>query len=153
MCIRDRTYFTVPHLHREDNRKKAAEQKKDRVREQVRRLREDYAAFVGANEGDAVPEQRLPRSQTIIDPVLEESLAEEGKSKLEEVRLVMEWECERKRLRLEKLQRTYLDSLVVESISLRAFRTDHSVSSFRTLALDPAPVSYTHLTLPTIPLV
>ena len=121
----------------EDNRIRAAEKKKDGVREVINELRRDFRTLLAVNAADT-PEQRLDREEFDIDPQLRESLVAEGRHRCEEVAKTHEWETLRTELQLKKLRDRFLEQVDVEGMELRSFKTGLGVSSFRTVQLSEA---------------
>lgn len=115
----------------EDNKFRLAEIEKDKVRQVIQDLRQDFEALLKENENDD-PETQLPRDAFDIDNELIASLMEEGKQQLEEVIKETQWNVNLSKAKLEKLKRFFLNGVLVDSISLAAFNEKYSVQSFRT---------------------
>ena len=68
-------------------------------------------------------------SQTIL------ATEEQNEEKLRIARKELEWDSEKSSIALHKLKSLFLDTMAVERIVLRAFKTNRVVSSFRTAEL------------------
>lgn len=120
----------------EDDRVAAAEKKKQRMRLEIAELRKEFVFLLRKNAALDRTSQ-LPRDAFELDPQLRQSLEAEAQSKIEEVRAELAWISEKHSIALQKLRAKFLDHLVVEHISLRAFHTGVVVTCFRTPQLPP----------------
>jgi len=116
----------------EDQKRRLAEAKKEKVRQQVQELQADFKALVEKNS--ILPEHlQLREDELLIDPEYAALLEEEGEALVSEVKRECEYESEKAERRLSKLRERYLEPLETELTHLSAFLTGQKVSSF------PAP--------------
>lgn len=120
----------------EDDRMDAAEKKKQLVRLEVEELRKEFQFLLKKNES-LEASQRLPREAFDLDPKLKEQLEKDAQEKIDMVHKELAWISEKHDLALRKLRSKFLDNLIVEHIRMSSFRTDISVSCFRTPELPP----------------
>ena len=118
----------------EDNRRREAEIRKNEQRAKIADLRRRYEALVEENSR-AIPGQQLTREEMQLDPKVAQRLIAEGDRKCEEVEKIMRFESEKKQLAVEKLQRMFLANVAVEGITMKTFRTNMKVRSFRVATL------------------
>lgn len=116
----------------EDNRKLDAEKKKETVRARIAQIRTEFLKLVQRNRDDLDESQRLPPSDFDFDPEHKEQLLQQQQDKVLEARRETAWLAEKYSLALAKLRAKFLGSLLVEQIPLSSFRTQLTVSSFRT---------------------
>jgi len=120
----------------EDDRQAAAEKKKQAMRLEVAELRKEFVQLLRQNAA-LDKTQRLPRDAFELDPTLRAELEQEAQQKIDEVRAELAWISEKHSLALQKLRAKFLDNLLVEHISLRAFNDNIAVACFRTPELPP----------------
>ena len=118
----------------EDNAKRIAEIKKQKVRASIVNLRERYMVLFRANQA-ADPSVRLSSDECALDAAVVRRLVAAGDAKCEEVEKILRWESEKCQLAVEKLQSKFLSSIAVEGIELKTFQTNNVVRSFRTTTL------------------
>ncbi|CAN0406190.1 unnamed protein product, partial [Ectocarpus sp. 12 AP-2014] len=114
----------------DDNRRKAAEAKKEGVRAIVRQMQAEFARLVEENAA-APPGERLSEADMLIDPGYEEMLERQGKELCEEVTRELEYSREESELHLAKLRRHFMDDVEMECITMKALQWDYEISSFR----------------------
>eukprot|EP00752_Nemacystus_decipiens_P009571 g8551.t1 len=114
----------------DDNRRMAAEAKKEGVRAIIRQMQAEFARLVEEN-ASAPPGERLTEADMLIDPGYEEMLERQGKELCEEVVRELEYSREESELHLAKLQRHFTDNVEMECITMRALQWDYEISSFR----------------------
>ena len=115
----------------EDARKLAAEKKKDGVREVVASMQKEFSDLVKKNS-NLPAEQQLTPDELRVDPEYDEILAEQGRHMIEEVELECAHESEKSSIRVEKLQKEYIDVLDFESFVVHGMKTNLAVPSFPT---------------------
>ena len=121
----------------EDHQRKAADRKKDGVREQIAALQADFCSL-RAEVGELPAGQRLSDEDFIIEPEFFRGLARRGEEKLREVTLELAHPTEIANLALSKLKSRFLDGVEVEEVDLAALQVTGSVvSSFRCVRLPP----------------
>jgi len=121
----------------EDERHELASKKKQRMKMEIAALRKEFQNLLKKND-QLDRDQRLPRTAFELDPRLREEIEVETQARLEEVRAELAWASEKYSLSLQKFRSKFLDPLLVEHMTLSAFRIDGvSVSSFRTQDLPP----------------
>ena len=81
---------------------KLAEEKKLHVRRQIASLRRTFAKLQNRNL-QLPPHLQLGPEAFVMDPDMEKSLVEQGEEKMELVRREMNWESEKHRIGLDKL--------------------------------------------------
>lgn len=114
----------------EDNRRRLAELKKGKIREEVAALQAEFRSLYEENQSD-IEGQQLQESAFRIDPGIEERLTAEHKARIDEVYKEFEWDTVMLEKQLDKLKAYFLDPLLVESIEAHAFQSSTFVSSFR----------------------
>jgi WD40 repeat protein len=114
----------------EDNRRIAAEKKKDQVRETVKNLREEYTALKAEN-AKQIPERRVTAEKFDLEPEFIQSLKEVGEKECREVEKELEFATEQCELAQRKLKSRFLDDVLVELIELKALRSPYCLLSFR----------------------
>ena len=118
----------------EDNKRKAANIKKDKTREAILNLRKRYMVLFKENQAspDAI---KLSLEEVALDADVVKRLISAGDAKCEEVEKILRWESEKRQLAVEKLQKRFLSNVAVEGIDLKTFQTNNVVRSFRTTSL------------------
>eukprot|EP00941_MAST-03F_sp_MAST-3F-sp1_P001512 g1512.t1 len=114
----------------EDNRRRRAEVKKNAVREKIKKLQNEFSVLREENERSEVAFQ-LTKSEMDVDPELTEYFKSLGEKSREEVRKELAWSLEKSKVKLRKLLQCFLDDVLVESITMKAFDSEHRVNSFR----------------------
>ncbi|CAM9684699.1 unnamed protein product [Scytosiphon promiscuus] len=114
----------------DDNRRMAAEAKKEGVRAMIRQMQAEFARLVEEN-ASAPPGERLTESDMLIDPGYDEMLEQQGRELCEEVTRELEYSKQESELHLAKLRRRFTENVEMECITLRALQWDYEVSSFR----------------------
>lgn len=106
-----------------------AEDRKESVRQQLNKLREDFTAFLRRNK-KIPPEEQLTRDEYLVDPLLRQTIQQETEKKKEKVIAELAWISEYKEVQLEKLKKRYFADVAVERIVIHGFKSPHQVSTF-----------------------
>jgi len=120
----------------EDDRMTEAEKKKQLVRQEIQDLRKEFQFMLKKNS-ILEPSQQLEREAFELDPKLRKQLEQEAEEKIAQVEKELAWVSEKHDLALKKLRKKFLDDLIVEHIRLKSFRTNTTVTCFRTPDLPP----------------
>ena len=118
-----------------------AEASKDNVRQYLEQLRSEFNELKGKN-GELAPSAQLTEAEFDLDPELGAVLEAERQAKLDSADAEMAWDRERTQRHLEKLNKRYIDMMVVDGIELIGFRNEHSITSFKVTKL-PAEMEET----------
>lgn len=113
-----------------DDKRTAAEKKKDKVREEIGAIRAEFDQLLQRNAA-LPPTERLSREEFEIDPELMGTLREKSFANVKAVREELAWELEKAQLQTRKLQNKFFDDVAVESIALKSFSSGMMVRSFR----------------------
>eukprot|EP00750_Incisomonas_marina_P000726 INCI1049.1.p1 GENE.INCI1049.1~~INCI1049.1.p1 ORF type:complete len:1846 (+),score=390.53 INCI1049.1:84-5621(+) len=114
----------------EDRRRAAAEAKKEKVRAEIRNLREKMDAIVAENA--QLPEDaQLDVSQFTASDQMKKLFETMGQEELEEVRRQMERDSMIADIALVKIRTKFLDNVEVEALTMKAFNSNHRVATFR----------------------
>ncbi|XP_031554688.1 cilia- and flagella-associated protein 44-like isoform X2 [Actinia tenebrosa] len=124
-----------------DRMMKLAEEKKQNIRRKITNLRKAFKQLMNRNQ-ELPSHVQLKTEEFVVDPKIKEELKAKTQEKMELVRKELEWESEKQSIGLKKLQKRFKDEVECERIVLRAFLTEHLVSSFRASKPD-----YLHLLL------
>jgi len=114
----------------EDQKRSAAEAKKDKKRKEIKVLREEFERVMQGNEALEV-KYRLPQEELIIDKTYYDMLLKRNEVLLEEVQKEEAWRKEFSKLEMEKYKNYYLANVEVNKFVLHALRSDDTVASFR----------------------
>ncbi|GBG93046.1 hypothetical protein CBR_g58401 [Chara braunii] len=117
-----------------DNLIAAANLKKASVREQLAKLREEFAQLIEENMSKP-PREQLPPEEFDIDSGLRGLIETQTQEKIAMAEKELQWESEKKSIALAKLRRWFLDDVEVERVVLRAFMSKRNVTTFRTAKL------------------
>lgn len=120
----------------EDDRMSAAERKKAGIRLEIEQLRKEFQFLLKKNLA-LDPRQRLERDAFELDPKLRLELEKEAQEQISLVQKELAWISEKHAIALQKLRGKFLDTLIVEHITLRSFRMENEVSCYRTPELPP----------------
>lgn len=121
----------------EDNRRKAAEKKKEEVRHVIAALRSDFADLRQRMLSDPNPKRHLSERELIIDQELHEFMVQRGENAVEEVRKELEWLQRKKQIAVEKLKACFLDDVAMDAVRVKSFEGPDEISTFRTRELSP----------------
>ena len=114
----------------EDRRRADADAKKAVIRKQVEELRAKMDALL--TENAALPKDaQLSLDRFTIHEDMRNLFLAIGKGELEEVQKRMERDTVKADIQLVKIRTKFLDSVAVESLTLKAFNSKHRVSTFR----------------------
>jgi len=114
----------------EDRRRAAADAKKETVRAKIRALREKMDTIVADNQ--QLPEDaKLDLSEFAVNAEMRQKFEALGEEELEEVRRQLERDSMIADIALVKIRTKFLDAVEVESLTLKAFNSNHRVSTFR----------------------
>ena len=114
----------------EDQKRSAAEAKKDKKRKEIKILRDEFERVMQANEA-LEAKYRLPQEELIIDKEYHEMLLGRNEALLEEVQKEEAWRKEFTKLEMEKFKNYYLANVEVNRFVLHALRSEDTVASFR----------------------
>ncbi|CEO97919.1 unnamed protein product (mitochondrion) [Plasmodiophora brassicae] len=128
------TFEEAKRQQKQDNERRAADAKKEGVRERIARLRSEFDDLVEQN-AKAAREERLPPGDLVIDPNLATRLEAKTAASIEQTRREMAWQTEKHAVALRKLRECFLEHTLVERIELHALQRPTSVTSFRTAEL------------------
>jgi hypothetical protein len=98
-----------------------AEERKETVRQQLNKLREDFTAFLRRNKKIPIEEQ-LSREEYLVDPLLRQTIQQETERKKEQVLAELAWVSEYKEVQLQKLKKKYFEDVAVERIVIHGFK-------------------------------
>jgi WD40 repeat protein len=126
-----------------DERKAAADRKKELVREEIRKLQATFEAIRADMNAEAAtdPRRSLTEEQLEIDPVLTRRKLAARSNALRRVENELSYRKREAHLRVLKLRSRFLDSVSVPSLAVRAFLRTSSVSTIRAAAVDPSVAS------------
>lgn len=145
--IIDPTTYSIQESKMKSERDKEielADGKKQLVRNAIQELRNEYLALMADNE-KLIPEKRAHKSQLSVDPYLERDIELEKKEKISNLQKELAWNTEREAIGPRKLRQKFLDVLQQETIEVKAFKSQKSVSTFRHLKLDDYVKQYLKL--------
>lgn len=114
----------------------SADKKKELVRAEIQELRKEFQFMIKKNSV-LEPSQQLDRNAFELDPKLREQLEQDANDKIAQVERELAWVSEKHDIALKKLRKKFLDDLIVEHIRLKSFRTNTTVTCFRTPELPP----------------
>mmetsp|Transcript_9196 Transcript_9196/g.18000 ORF Transcript_9196/g.18000 Transcript_9196/m.18000 type:complete len:1645 (+) Transcript_9196:104-5038(+) len=117
-----------------DDKRTAAEKKKDAVRAEIVKLRTEFKKLLHANSLLPVSE-RIDRDAFEIDPELMGELRRKSEAKVQEVVDELAYQAEKVEVQLQKLKKRFFKNLLVEHIRLYGFRDKFVVTSFRVMDL------------------
>ncbi|KAJ8002958.1 hypothetical protein DPEC_G00164360 [Dallia pectoralis] len=118
----------MDRLHRE------AELRKAERREKLAELRSQFKQLLQIDQ--SLPEHgRLHRTELELDSRFREETERITAQRVREVRKELAWDEERHRIGLKKLQDRFWEFLESDTVSVVAFQSDHSISTYRLLAL------------------
>lgn len=120
----------------EDDRMMSADKKKEVVRAEIQELRKEFQFMLKKNSA-LETSQQLGRDAFELDPKLREQLEKDAQDKIAQVERELAWVSEKHDIALKKLRDKFLGDLIVEHIRLRSFRTNTTVTCFRTPELPP----------------
>ncbi|XP_059142623.1 cilia- and flagella-associated protein 44-like isoform X2 [Physella acuta] len=113
-----------------DKRMKEAEHKKKEVKKKINQLRRQFRTIIEQNEN--LPKHlQLNRMEFEMDKEIKQELEQRTLEKIDTVKKEMAWESEKLRISLEKLRKRFKDCVECERIVVKAFTTQHEVTSFR----------------------
>ncbi len=114
----------------EDHRMKLAEEKKEGVKEKIKKLRK---AFKELSERNNKTEGwiQLKQDDFNIDPVYFEMLGQRNYFKIDEAKKEVAWNIEYHSLKLNKLKMKFYDVLEFEKFTVKAIKTVSYVTTFR----------------------
>lgn len=121
----------------EERKKREIEMKKEVRRNKIEQLRKQYMSIVELNN-QKEEGVRLSLDELQLDRTIKERLERIGEEKLEVARKVLEWDATWADVKLQKLKSVYIDSLDVERIVLKAFKSGQHVESYKTPKIRPA---------------
>ncbi|XP_041923604.1 cilia- and flagella-associated protein 44 isoform X1 [Alosa sapidissima] len=114
--------------------RREAEQRKTERRKKLAELQQSFEQLLKQN--DNLPAHvRLHRAELELDPRFREETERMTAQRVREARRELAWEEERHRVGLKKLQERFWDSLVSETVTVVALRSEHRISTYRLLAL------------------
>ncbi|KAB5533238.1 hypothetical protein PHYPO_G00129510 [Pangasianodon hypophthalmus] len=117
-----------------DRMLREAESRKQERRKKLAELRSRFKVLLQQNQ--SLPEHvRLQRSELELDCRFREEVERWTAERVREVRRELAWEMERHRIGLQKLQERFMDSVVCDTVTVSAIRSDHKVSTYRLVAL------------------
>ncbi|KAL2085147.1 hypothetical protein ACEWY4_018467 [Coilia grayii] len=111
-----------------------AEQRKAQRLQRLAQLQSSFQNILQQNNS-LPPHARLHRAELELDARFREETERVTSQRVREARRELAWEEERHRIALKKLQERFWDSLVSETVTVVAFRSDHRISTYRLLAL------------------
>lgn len=121
----------------EDARRLEAEEKKNKIRAQVRQLQEDFEFIISQN--NEMPESvRVPPEKLVVDHAFIRMLETEGENMVEEVHKECAYETEKAEALRRKLMHRLMNGLLVEEMPLYGFdkQSQNVVYSIRTRGTD-----------------
>ena len=114
----------------EDHRLKLAEEKKEGVKERIKKLRK---AFKELRVRNSQTEEwvKITEEDFNIDPVYFDMLKDRNLSKIEEAKKEVAWNIEFHTAKLNKLKQKFYDVLEFEKFTVKAVKTGAYVTTFR----------------------
>ena len=131
--IKDETIYSIQQAKlrtEEDLKKKLAEEKKEKVRADVEILRKKFIKLAEKN-GEQDEALRVQESDFNIDPQYFDMLVNRTKDRIEQTRKEEQWEVEKNRVKLVKIQNRFYDALDFQKSTVKAIKTDSYVTTFR----------------------
>ncbi|TSK98448.1 Cilia- and flagella-associated protein 44 [Bagarius yarrelli] len=111
-----------------------AELRKQERRKKLAELRKRFEALLQQNQ--SLPAHiRLQPSELELDRCFRDEIERQTAEKVKEARRELAWETEKYRIGLRKLQERFSDSVVCDTVTVSAIRSDHKVSTYRLLVL------------------
>ncbi|KAL5033039.1 hypothetical protein BDV3_000061 [Batrachochytrium dendrobatidis] len=136
--ITDSNTYTIQEAKvksEKDREAEQAEEKKKAVRNYIQDLRAEFIKLIGEN--DKLPsEKACMRKDLCVDPYLHADIERDTLEKIFTLRKEMAWVSEKVLIGLTKLREKYLGSLQTERIEFKAFETNHTLSTYRTMNMD-----------------
>ncbi|XP_062376877.1 cilia- and flagella-associated protein 44 [Sardina pilchardus] len=114
--------------------RREAEQRKTQRRKKLAELQQSFQQLLEQND-DLPAHVRLHRAELELDPRFREETERMTAQRVRDARRELAWEEERHRIGLNKLQERFWDSLVSETVTVVALRSEHRISTYRLLAL------------------
>ena len=118
-----------------DRRIKAADEKKELVKQKIDNMRQKYLALVQQN-AKAPAYMRLDADAFKIDPFLYDIMQEKSDKLVKEASYGTMWAAEKSRVGLRKVKNRLIRNMTREAFTVRGIRSDVYVTSFRMTALD-----------------
>ncbi|KAF5894355.1 cilia- and flagella-associated protein 44 [Clarias magur] len=111
-----------------------AKLRKQERRNKLIKLRRRFNALL--QENLTLPERiRLPRSELEFDRRFHEEVTRSTAEKVEKVKRELAWETEKNRIGLQKLHDRFLGSVICDTLTVSAIKSDHKVSTYKLVAL------------------
>lgn len=124
-----------------DRRIKAADEKKELVKQKIDNMRQKYLALVQQN-AKAPAYMRLDAEAFKIDPFLYDIMQEKSDKLVKDASYGTMWAAEKSRVGLRKVKNRLVRNMTRESFTVRGIRSDVSVVSFRLTELDPEVANF-----------
>lgn len=134
----------------EDNKKTAAEKRKQKILHQVKMLQAKFQELLNKNTANEqsfrlsvsyifslLSDYFLKEDELVVDPRYQEVLQNEVSDILEETRKELSWGLAYNELKVNKLKEYFLDELHSERICLKSFDSKHKVYAFKVKNLSP----------------
>jgi hypothetical protein len=115
----------------EDTKQKKAEKKKEIMRAEVTRLREQYEKIVKARLGDAQAPAKEFDDVTNVDQEYFAELSKEIDAQMKDVYQELDYEKAKHKVAVDKLRREYLDPLDYNTVMLKGIKSHAFVRTFR----------------------
>eukprot|EP00054_Salpingoeca_dolichothecata_P028412 m.215633 g.215633 ORF g.215633 m.215633 type:complete len:1145 (+) comp26213_c1_seq1:4271-7705(+) len=115
----------------QDKKMRTAADKKMDARRDIRKLRKEFEQLLAENE-KLPAAQQLPRSAFELDPQIRVNIQAQVARKIEQVKAEMAWDLAKHTLAHHKLRNRFWDPVHQHRFVVKAFRSAHRLSVFRT---------------------
>ncbi|XP_029795183.1 cilia- and flagella-associated protein 44 [Suricata suricatta] len=131
--IEDPKAYSIENARRKrehDKLMKEVEEIKAGKREKLKALRDEFGKLLEMNQ-ELPTHMQFKRTDFDIDSKIRAEIGRKTAYRIQKVEKELEWEKEKYRLGLRKLQNRFRDSLEGDTIVVHAIQSDHKISSYR----------------------